>query len=173
MKFYLLIFYLVFCLTGRSQEEMPLSPSDSVSLSNTWEKLAKAITARNKPQLRQLSVPLIDCQVCSEIDSNFVRQFVSPDRFFEMIFALTKTTNLATALQSKDLHVGVTKFVDFQPNHSGLKDGEDFIMYHASVKVESTSTNANQTPHKNEGAYIFQFVKKSGRFMFYGFDTLP
>ncbi len=151
-----LLIVINFFSYGQNSKIFKVSKGDSIHLIKTWAIFNTALIEKNKKMIKAFSLNKVVCTRCIDwskprkLDENY--SSVSINEFVKAV-SFTKVLDLWKLLQHHTFNVRGIKT-------SKIKSFE--IIFPFEIKGY------------DEGyVHIVKFIKKSGEFKFYGFDTIP
>jgi hypothetical protein len=163
-SFFVLAFILIFS-QAHTQIKCSIAGEDSAQLHDTWKIFLNAVSQKDPEQLRNISLPMVNCLQFSHVDS--IDGAVPIDTFSTRLF-------LAEAGYFKKMFSGKYTFdqtllEDYSgKNLPGFND--DLDVYDVSFSILSPGEMSPQ--HEGVNA-TYQFIKKDGKFIFFGMYTFP
>ena len=135
-----------------------LTTSDSIALSNTWNKLVKDFTLKKTNEIKQYCYLKINCSLCfsdkEKSDLKIKDDNVSADTFITKFYKLIPNSKIWTVITSEKPVFGLL--------NSDLYE----VLVHTYKKDELTKGHEG-------GQDIFQFKKEGNSFFLFGVTSVP
>jgi hypothetical protein len=148
--------------------------NDSIALNSFWKDFLFAIENKDTSEIRKLSLPQIDCDLCLTID---YKNYSPPDDYIisidtfllKNIYDLTKS-QLWKAIKLNRCHQDLAVIYDFPRRNLPYDYGKDLILY--EMWVQTYKPNEWVKGHEGQ-SHAFQFVKYKNEYKFYGMTSIP
>ena len=168
------VFALVSLVTfGQKEDEMQflkMDKSDSIEIDKTFQNLIKAIETKDAEKIKQISLPEIDCDLCSDQKYSKKDYYIPIQKFIKQAFKTYVNSPLAKAVETRGYRPMVRFIPNYKPRILPANYSKDMTIY--ELFVQTYKPNEWMPGHEGQ-SHAFQFVKVNGEFKLFGMTSIP
>jgi hypothetical protein len=165
MRSFFVLAFIIINVQTHAQVKSLIPQEDSAQLHDTWKIFLNAVNEKDPEQLRKISLPMVNCLQFSHVDS--IEGAVAIDTFSTRL--LLSEAGYFKKMFSGKYTFGQTLLDDYSgKNLPGFND--DLDVYDVSFAILAPGELSPQ--HEGVNA-TYQFIKRDGKFIFFGMYTFP
>jgi|SRR5450432_1106864 len=174
IKFAFTLLTVVFTTTATSQKSsiepstvLKISKSDSSLLLKTWNYFLTGLQNRDSNKIKRLSLENVYCVTIGYILTGLPKkQLMQIDLFIDSVVEKFNNRRFLAVLTDSMFYFIEEKYPDRTPANFKLKKGKKLILF----SVNFNDLVSGQDGRKYQNYYIFQFIKRNEKFIFYGVE---
>lgn len=165
-----LVYFLIFMFSVTAIAQAPAQKASEWDvLDQTFIKLIGSITKKQKPVFLQIALSNVECSDCPEVDGYTKDGALLPaSTFYDQIAGYFSQSAIYKSLASKGYTFASGVIKNYKAPTAPAGAAKDLKVY--DVWVHTYMPGQISKDHKG-GSHAFRFIKKDGKFRFFGLIT--